>query len=173
MKCQQWLPAMLAFLSTVFCHLGLWHKAMRICEPFGKSLCHPIQMARPLANGFSLLSAIQGQLVLGPLVFGFEPETLEPWLDAILTAIDVPLAPNAAKWAPGAWCAIIAKVLGLGLARLATWLGNSLLLYFACSLGLCLGRCLGLSFRLAFGTSFCFGQLGESVLLILCQISGF
>ena len=84
--------------------------------------------------------------------------------------------PDTAKWASGAWCAIIAKVLGLGLASFWARLGNCLghsLVYFWCSLlFFCLGACFGSCFGLAFGTSSCFGQCVESILLILGQIIG-
>ena len=145
-------------------------------NPIGKSLCYPIQMAMglwPMASHLNLppkaiLYLAHWSLDLGPGAF-------KSWLDASLTAFGVPPAPHTAKWASGAWCAIIAKVLGLGLAsfwaRLGNCLGNSIL-YFWCSSGFCLGTCFGGCFGLAFGTSFCFGQFVESILRILGQIIG-
>ena len=151
-------------------------RAKRICEPHWQIPLLPHTNGYgPLANGFSSEFATQGHLVLGPLVPGLGPGAFKSWLDASLTAFGVPPAPHTAKWASGAWCAIIAKVLGLGLAsfwaRLGNCLGNSIL-YFWCSSGFCLGTCFGGCFGLAFGTSFCFGQFVESILLILGQIIG-
>ena len=152
-------------------------RAKRICEPHWQiSLLPHTNVYGPLAIGFSFQIATQGHLVLGPLVPGLEPEAFKSWLDASLTAFGVPLAPDTAKWASGAWCAIIAKVLGLGLASFWARLGNCLghsLVYFWCSLlFFCLGACFGSCFGLAFGTSSCFGQCVESILLILGQIIG-
>ena len=176
MKCQSTWLLLQPFLSNAICHLGLWQGQAHLRTPLANLLLPHTNGYGPLANGFfSFEIAIQGHLVLGPLVPGLEPETFKSWLDAILTAFDVPPAPDTAKWASGAWCAIIAKVLGLGLASFWARLGNCLghiLLYFWCSIGFCRGTCFGGCFGLAFGTSFCFGQFVESILRILGQIIG-
>ena len=68
-------------------------RAKRICEPHWQIPLLPHTNGYgPLANGFSSEFAIQGHLVLGPLVPGL-------WLDASLTAFGVPPAPHTAKWA--------------------------------------------------------------------------
>ena len=175
MKCQSTWLLLQKYISNAICHLGLWQGQAHLWTPLANPFATPYKWLWPLANGFSSEFATQGHLVLGPLVPGLGPGAFKSWLDASLTAFGVPPAPHTAKWASGAWCAIIAKVLGLGLAsfwaRLGNCLGNSIL-YFWCSSGFCLGTCFGGCFGLAFGTSFCFGQFVESILLILGQIIG-